>query len=246
MIQKNLQHLKQHYADLYNILEVYQREELFKLEKINDKYNLSFQNKYIHSRYNPEKEAIRWVEGLDIKEENDCIFIIGLGLGYYLDCLVKKYPDKKIIIIEPSMEIFIHCLSIKDVTDHLQNENIVFLIEKDPNTIRTLFDHYLQNNKFKKVFYTELPVYRKIYQAYIKELYDELKKVLLMLEGNLATEICFSKRWLYNIIRNLKHISHHNNIACLENSFEDIPVVIVSAGPSPSWAEPAAYNFLLV
>jgi len=232
MIQKNLQCLELYYNDLYNILEIYETEELYKLEKINDNYNLSFKNKYIHSRYNPLNEAIRWVDGLNIRQEDDCIFIIGLGLGYYLDYLVEKLSNKKIIIVEPSMEVFLHFLSIKDVTSHISNKNIVFLVGKDSNTIRTLFDYYIQNNKFKSIFYSELPVYRSLYKDHIKEIYDELKKVLLLLQGNLSTEICFSRRWLYNIIRNLKYTPAHNNIACLEGYFSDIPIVIVSAGPS--------------
>lgn len=232
MIKKNLQYLKLFYNDLYNILEIYQTEELYKLEKINDNYNLSFQNKYIHSRYNPLNEAIRWVDSLNIREEDDCIFIIGLGLGYYLDYLVQELSNKKVIIVEPSMEVFLHFLSIRDVTSHISNKNIVFLVGKDSNTIRTLFDYYIQNNKFKSIFYSELPVYRSLYKDHIKEIYDELKKVLLLLQGNLSTEICFSRRWLYNIVRNLKYAPDHNNIACLEGYFSEIPVVIVSAGPS--------------
>lgn len=232
MLQNNLQHLKLHYPDLYNILQGSEREELFKLEKINGNYNLSFENKFIHSRYNPENEAIRWVDSLNIREEADCIFIIGLGLGYYLDYLMIKYPAKKIIIIEPSQEAFLHLLSIRDITAFIENKNIVFLVGKDANTIRTLFDYYIQNNKFKSIYYTELPSYRSKYKAYIKEIYDELKKVLLLLQGNLSTEISFSRRWLYNIIRNLKFAPYHNNIVCLENSFKGLPVIIVSAGPS--------------
>ena len=231
MIEKNLHSLKLHYSDLYDILDMHQKEGLFKLEEINNNFNLSYQNKYIHSKYNPEIEAFRWVDGLDINEE-DCIFIIGLGLGYYLDYLVTKYPDKKIIIVEPSQEIFMNFLSVKDITTYIENKNIVFLVEKDTNTIRSLFDYYVQNNKVKKIFYTELPVYKKIYEAYIKEVYYELKKVLLLLQGNLTTEILSSRRWLYNIIRNFKYIGTHNNMVCLENLFSGVPVVIVSAGPS--------------
>ncbi len=232
MLQDNLRSLKNHYTDLYHILMMEKELGECQLEKVNGYYNIAVNGKFIHSRYNPIVEASRWVEGLNIKEEEDSIFIIGLGLGYYLEFLLERYPNKKIIIVEPSKEIFLHFLEVQDATSYIENINIVFLVEKESNTIRTLFDHYIQNNKVKRVFYTELPVYKKMYNSYIDNIYDDVKKILLLLQGNLSTEICFSRRWLYNTLKNFKYVSSYNNIVSLENSFCDIPIVIVSSGPS--------------
>lgn len=231
MKEKNLSSLKIHYTDLYEILLLHNNTQLYKLEKINEFYNLSFENKYIHSKHNPVNEAIRWVDGINVEDE-DTISIIGLGLGYYIEPILKKYPSKKIIIIEPSEEIFLHFLSIKDVTTYIENKNIVFIVGKDSNTVRSLFDYYIQSNKIKKIIYTELPVYKKLFINYIEEIYIELKKILSLLQSNISTEISFSRLWLYNTLTNLKHVKTHNNIKCFEDSMEDIPVVIASAGPS--------------
>lgn len=231
MKEKNLQSLKIYYADLYEILMAHNDEGMYSLEKINENYNLFCENKYMHSRYNPVSEAIRWIDGLNIGEE-DTISIIGLGLGYYIEPLLSKYPSKKIIIIEPNKEVFSHFLSVRDVTSYIENKNIVFLVGKDSNYVRTLFDYYIQNNKIKKIFYTELPVYKKMYEKYIEEIYSELKKILLLLQSNISTEIYCSRLWLYNELINLKNIKKHNNISCFENIMNNIPVIIASAGPS--------------
>lgn len=230
MFHKNLECLKIYYEDLYQKVQV-NLGNYYKIEDTNGFKNLTIENQYVHSKYNPENEAINWVNGLEINEE-DTICILGLGLGYILEPLILNYYKKKLIIIEPNIEIFKNLLSVYDITPYIKNENIVFLVGKSSNEIRMLFEHYIQNNKINKICFKELPFYKKNYSQYIEELYMDLKKILMLLKSNLSTTMCFSRDWLYNTLRNLKYIDKYNNVECLEDNFKNIPVVIVSAGPS--------------
>ena len=58
---------------------------------------------YLHSRYNPEREAQHWVEKntAAIKKRQPVFLIFGLGLGYHIRALHDKFPDAKIIVLEP-------------------------------------------------------------------------------------------------------------------------------------------------
>lgn len=49
---------------------------------------------YMHSTYDPVREAIRWSESVNVDTEiiPHSIIIIGMGAGYHVQALLKKYP----------------------------------------------------------------------------------------------------------------------------------------------------------
>lgn len=208
-------------------------DEKYKLIENKDKsFNLLIDNKtYLHSKYNPIREATIWVGGIELDEE-DTIVIFGLGLGYYLDILLEKFPNKKIIIIEPELHIFSQALKVKDYSAHLANENIVFIVNENKYTIRHLIDYYIKNNKIRNIYFAHLSIYDSMYEEYINNAYKQISSLMKMLEGNLFTEIMSSKRWIYNILRNVKFIQKNSVIDKFKDKMKGIPVIIVSAGPS--------------
>lgn len=232
MLEKNLSALKVHYFDLYNHIVDFKMTKYKLVNSKNGMANLLLDNNtYLHSRYNPQNESHAWVNGFKIQDE-DTIFIIGLGLGYYLKIVAERYANKKIIIVEPDLEIFIHNLKINDFSKYIENENIVFLVNMDPHSVEHLIGHYLYTNKINKIYFSELPSYKKLKKEYIEEIYNHISKMTLSVKGNLITEIAFGQMWLDNTITNLKSILEYSNINNLKGICKDIPVIIVSAGPS--------------
>lgn len=53
---------------------------------------------YIHSRYNPEREADRWVSNLEVSNDVSKIIVVGMGGGHHIRSLIQKYPEAKIEI----------------------------------------------------------------------------------------------------------------------------------------------------
>ncbi|NFE60762.1 motility associated factor glycosyltransferase family protein [Clostridium botulinum] len=233
MFNKNLSALKEHYLELYQtIIDRNGEKKTEKVKSKNGMVNLMIDNEFwIHSRYNPQNEAEKWIDNINIKDE-DTIITIGLGLGYYLDPLFDRYKDKKIIIVEPNIEVFKSMLSVMDITKFIKSENIVFMVGLSPYVVRKLISEYLKENKIKKVYISEMTIYRKINIDYIEELYEELDKALFQFISNIATEVAFSQMWLNNTIRLLECINEIPNIKSIEDRFSKLPVVIVSAGPS--------------
>ncbi|MBN1041176.1 motility associated factor glycosyltransferase family protein [Clostridium botulinum] len=233
MFNKNLIALKEHYLELYKtITDTNEKNQTEKVYSKNGMANLIIDNQFwIHSRYNPQNEAEKWVDNIDIQDE-DTIITIGLGLGYYLEPLIDKYKDKKIIIIEPNIEIFKNMLGVINITKLIESENIVFIVGLSPYVVRKLISEYLKENKIKKVYISEMQIYRKINADYIEELYEEIDKDLFQFISNIATEVAFSQMWLNNTIRLLECINKIPNIKSIEERFSNVPVVIVSAGPS--------------
>jgi len=91
----------------------------------------------IHSNYYPQKEAERLIE--NFQSERDTIVVLGLALGYYLLPLINKYPEKKVIIIEPDKHLFNLFLTYNDLSQ-LNQKNITFLIGFEDWELRQFFD----------------------------------------------------------------------------------------------------------
>ncbi|SFC60739.1 6-hydroxymethylpterin diphosphokinase MptE-like protein [Clostridium uliginosum] len=233
MLNKNLIILKEYYQDLYEKISKQENQNnLQEVKSKNGMINLLVDDEiWLHSRYNPENEALKWINNINVKDE-DTILVVGLGLAYYLDNLVEKYKEKKLIIIEPNIDIFKKMLKFKNITEYLKSENIVFIVGISPYIIRMLISDYLSENKIKKVHIAEMSIYKKINNQYIKEMYEEIDKGLFNLKANIATEIAFSEMWLNNTVRLLDCIKEIPNVNVMKEEFKNIPVVIVSAGPS--------------
>ena len=60
---------------------------------------------YLHSKYNPSKEAENWAQSF--YEPGKLFIMIGNGLGYYSKELVARMGgEDNLLIIEPSKQIF--------------------------------------------------------------------------------------------------------------------------------------------
>ncbi len=68
----------------------------------------------LHSSYYPTREAIRWAES--VKTEKPHIVCLGIGLGYGLDPLCKRFPDKIITVIEPDKNLFNLAMQTIDIS----------------------------------------------------------------------------------------------------------------------------------
>jgi len=63
------------------------------------------QTKALHSLYDPEKEACSLVAGYSYGGEGH-IVVLGLGLGYHVLELARRFPNAELLVLEPSSEIY--------------------------------------------------------------------------------------------------------------------------------------------
>ncbi len=78
----------------------------------------------LHSAYNPYHEARLAVDRFHCNPK-DLIVVLGLGLGYHLKELIKKYPSSKVLVIESSPDIY---QIYKRLTDNIDPKNVRFII----------------------------------------------------------------------------------------------------------------------
>lgn len=92
----------------------------------NGQKTLLLNSKYIYSKYNPQNDIERFL-GNEIKPDSSCFLMIGLGLGYHIDYILKKIPQVEIqyILLDEQEESFCskHILNDKRVRRYNANEN---------------------------------------------------------------------------------------------------------------------------
>lgn len=62
----------------------------------------------IHSAYTPLKEADVLANHFQTNKKH--VLVTGIGLGYHILALKKKYPDKTLIVVECDKKVFLHSL----------------------------------------------------------------------------------------------------------------------------------------
>lgn len=233
MFEKNMKIIKEKDSALYAKLVDLQFENKYKIiESKNGLPNIELgNNKYLHSKYDPENEAKKWADGINMTDK-DSLIIMGLGLGYYLDELIKRFPQKTILVIEPDIDMFYNLITIRDIKQYYNNSKITLIVELEQEIISAIINEHFYFNSIRKPIIIEIPAYNNLYIEEIKELYEGIHRNIIEFRGNIATKLFFANMWIDNGIRNLNNIKMDYSAKIFNNGFEEIPTIIVSAGPS--------------
>lgn len=184
---------------------------------------------FVHSAYDPQKEARRWADEVDLKPR-DLLIVFGFGLGYHILELLKKAPaDSKIIVIEPNLSFLRHAFYHLKLEEVMASENIHLVLGEDIPALKRdflkLFDLY-SLDKVKTASY--LPVVRPCADAfypYQRIVFDELLSQYV----NISTVLHFSFQWTKNFFSNLKETMLNPGISALFDKLHHKPAILVSA-----------------
>lgn len=203
---------------------------------------LKLNNVYLHSKYDPIKEADRTADLLLSKNPDfDVIILYGCGLCYLLRILFnrlilenKNSIKPYIVYIEKDLKIFLTVLNYFNLKDILQHENVRCFIDAKKEIIGS----FIQSIPTKIVkYYHHRPTYY-IYLEYYKELQNHITYILNRKDMNSATFKRFQKLWTKNSINNLIYIYYSNHLKLLKNVALFGTAVVVAGGPTVEKAIP--------
>ncbi|MFW5794995.1 MAG: 6-hydroxymethylpterin diphosphokinase MptE-like protein [Bacillota bacterium] len=256
--KKNMEILKDSFQRVYNRIKKAEKNNKFELIEINEentiaeiidnennfkiyieksrregytmKVDKDEQELYFHSKYAPAREAEKIVKdfGFSFKKQ---IFVLGTGLGYFLNQFNDENKYDKIIVIEPFLSIFYAALCFNDLSSFLKSKNIIMIIEDEEN-IFDLLRVYLNLSLEKEIDYLELSSEVSLFTEKFKNMYKIIKKSVNYIKISMATDIKYTRMWRENIIRNLNYIFKYPKVDNYFGAFESKPIICVSAGPS--------------
>lgn len=238
-LSDNLMLFRKHFNELYHHLRNVERDRdhyhieesrngLPTLQVIRDQKAY-----YLHSYYNPEREAEKWAEQLkDEVNKAKQVVIYGIGLGYHLESFMDKFPDKQIYLIEPDKEILLAAMEARNLGNILKNKNIaVFGFGTQLSSMIKFVQAFVEQVSQEHVIIFS-PGYQRAYREEMKTFQTEVQTAILRVRGNMHTQLFFREEWPENVFRNMTKNVDSAPINRLENIANNVPVVVVGSGPS--------------
>jgi hypothetical protein len=241
IFELNMEALKQENLALAQICKSYYLEHGNELEQIlcertkndmiNFKVNIDGHNFFMHSTYDPIKEAKNWTSRIDMKNF-DTIAVLGIGVGYHLEELFYRYTNKNKVIIEPNLGVFVKLMTVRDIRHLITAKNTFFILSDNSEQIAKIFFGLRESGQIGSVCFEELLSYRTAYGSWYTEVQKDFIKYSKLYGIKVNTSVFFSNDWLKNFFMNIPQIAESINLDRYEAKFKGIPAVIISAGPS--------------
>lgn len=242
MLADNIRFLKENYPELYCELNNLKVDEhlnyLVEMSKDHHK-TLRFQKAqsavYIHSKYNPLREAESIIDKLEAREiidVNSHVVFYGVGLGYHIEAFIMRYPETSFSIYEPSFEGLRCYLSEQSLTQLPLKNLLTIQCGESPYGFNEFISAFVKNVD-KRIIICELPVYQQIFSNDYSDFLLKFKNFVKGQRSAINVNYAFKKRWIINSVNNFETVLKTPNILMESNGiFKDKSVVLVSAGPS--------------
>lgn len=190
---------------------------------------------FLHSPYDPAREAEQYAEKtLESAGEGNFNIFFGLGLGYGVNEVVKRLPEKqRIYIFEPHFELFYLAFCHTDLTDILTRKQLVLTCDKNISGAMSSYMNLFELATFTGVRMFGFQPFERLPNAeYFKVFADKVRYEMTAIGGNIQTLMVMGEMQQMNIILNFPHIYDNPPFKHLLSKFKGKPAVIVSAGPS--------------
>ncbi|OQX28577.1 MAG: hypothetical protein B0D92_08190 [Spirochaeta sp. LUC14_002_19_P3] len=172
----------------------------------------------IHSGYDPEKEALRFLDSQQI-DARGTVVIIGAGLGYLDALLSAKYPACKIISCHLIPELY---------RRRIESKAPVHRWNPAANTdIESYFFEVIEELDTLRLHIVEWPAEARAVPGEAAQVRNALRRVVRRYTGNITTTAAFGRLWLRNTLRNFLEIDKFT----VPEQFSGA-VVIAASGPS--------------
>ncbi|MCW7480401.1 motility associated factor glycosyltransferase family protein [Leptospira kanakyensis] len=189
---------------------------------------------WIHSRFDPKKEAERFATELPHDGSERIYLLFGAGLGYIIPYLLER-EKVTIIWMEPYQFFIKESFQIFDFSKSLLDEKLILI------TGEGLEDQLSEAVKGKGTHPISFVPHRGSWQwresDYLK-LRHTAEQMFHKKDVNLATLTRFEKIWAKNICYNLPELSKFRPVSDLFGIAEGISIVVCGAGPSLSESIP--------
>ncbi|CAK7050192.1 6-hydroxymethylpterin diphosphokinase MptE-like protein [Tissierella sp.] len=187
---------------------------------------------YLHSKYNPIREAEAIVDEYKDVSNSTTVIFYGTGLGYHIDLFLEKYPDLNYYIYEPIPELLFKYLSYKPIKKLSSHKLKDIVLGNDENGMRKFISQFIDKSN-KDIIHVCLNSHINLFQNEYKRFLDLFKEIIVEKRNSLGIELNFQKRWIINSMKNFGDILSTPNILIEQKGqLKGKPALLVAAGPS--------------
>lgn len=235
MLEENLNSIRALHPELWELLKVIKpvsyRSEVSRSGVPTLIYQHGGQEYYIHSRFDPVREAVKLTQKHDLSVNH--VILLGLGLGYQLEIVMsQKEPGTRVLVIEPEIEILYHSLQRVNWVPLFSRPDFFYFFGRDVRLLAATVEKFIDLVTFERYEIVELASEARFLASYfhgVRELIDsETRSLLYDFKTRLAEDALVPR----NILKNSAGILRSRPVRSIKNHFAGRPGFIVSAGPS--------------
>jgi hypothetical protein len=181
-------------------------------------------NYYLHSKYDPIREAVKFAD--HHYKKNYLHILFGIGSGFILEALSKKMSKEEFLVVfEPIEPLIDNQLNRENTL-----ERTIIVKGEHLDDFKKLCDA-LMDRFSNRVHLICSPNYDKLFPHVYEKVLNTIKDLIHTKKVNENTIKAFSNEWQRNFILNLFYGFNDIPFNALEWYF-DVPVVVASGGPS--------------
>ncbi len=186
---------------------------------------------FLHSRYEPQVEAKRFVDSLDL--DNNFVFVVsGFGLGYHIRELFNRATSETVVVVlEPELYVIRAGLWNIDFSKEIKDNRLIFL----NSTNQGLLHKKLTPISTILTMGTALvahPYSKQWHEKFHIEMREHISNYMSFCRMSFVTLVGNSKITQQNVVENLIYYVCCPPIDVLRRRFAGYPAIVVSAGPS--------------
>jgi len=204
---------------------------------------------YLHSPYDPDKEAGRFVRQTLKSQHPSIVLLLGAGIGYIYEELTHSYPNARVIAL-----FYDETVRKAFCTDLPQR---LFWHPGRSESLLTFLRTQIHELEAEGLVLVEWPPSARIFPIQAMEANQAVHQLLREIRGSLVTTSTLGRRWLRNSLTNFIGI---DKIFQLAESSDRSTTVIAASGPTLAdnldflrshrdrielWAVPSSLSFLL-
>lgn len=186
---------------------------------------------FLHSRYDPEREAQEFCRAL-AAEDAACVILCGLGLGYHLKALFEHFGGETIIFVtEPDLVTIKTALETTDLSKEFATGHVVILTELEKAGLHERLSRFSTNFMLGTVFAVP-PISRDHGADFHAACRNALMDFAHYTKMSLTTLLRNAGITCRNIANNLPTYITTPPVDILRRRFAGVPAILVAAGPS--------------
>ncbi|MFO0840220.1 MAG: 6-hydroxymethylpterin diphosphokinase MptE-like protein [Phycisphaerae bacterium] len=184
----------------------------------------------VHSRYEPAVEARRFVDALP-EAENHTFLIAGMGLGYILPELERRFEQPFLIVVEDDLSLLKAALCAIDLEPQLRAGRLVFIASADRAEIHAKLTSCNADVMLGMQF-VQTPYARRRHAAFQERARSAILDYVSYGRLQMVTLLRNARVTFRNVAMNAPHYARHVGIEALRGKAAGYPAILVAAGPS--------------
>ncbi|MDY6973186.1 MAG: 6-hydroxymethylpterin diphosphokinase MptE-like protein [Thermodesulfobacteriota bacterium] len=235
ILEKNFDALKGRSPDVFKWLNTEKQDDRVEMVVSNDNWNLRIRGKkgksfLLYDMDDVFEESRKHFKDIDFTSDR-VTFILGFGLGYGAKAILERMgPGHKVVVLENNPTILRLAFTVCDFSEPIRNAAISFFLTDDDSIKRCAAAYATNKLREDLVFVTNTKL-REVDKEYIrieKSLTEATSAVLI----GVITGLRNAQTFVINDLWNFPKFLFSSGIRNLSKKFENMPGIIVSAGPS--------------